>query len=378
MAGAIATIDWRGDLQIVAGLVRPEDMPKPADSGDSAGGDAGDDDTTADDRVRRPAISAPIASPADPQAEARKEAGVGIGLSDDLRSIRTALVKAHLGENFEAAFDLMLFQLGRAVFTHGYQEHALDIAVRETPDRPTMRMNDEEFGSWSPGEAMLADRSSLPLDWLTIEDGGESFAALRALPQDDKQRLFAATVARTVKGQLAFEPQARPELEATIARLDVDFAGQVRPTADMLWSRINKGRILEIARETLGPAWASARAKSKKPDIARAMEEAFAAGSPPLGRHRGRPRGRARLDPARLQGVRRGPCRRRGCRCGDSARNRGAGLRSRSGTGRRRRPGAGGTGKRQRARRSAGARGREHRGSGGARTPWRAHRRQRP
>ncbi len=280
MAGAIATIDWRGELQIVAGLVRPEDMPKPADSGDSAGGDADDGD---DDRVRRPAISAPIASPADPQAEARKEAGVGIGLSDDLRSIRTALVKAHLGENFEAAFDLMLFQLGRAVFTHGYQEHALDIAVRETPDRPTLRMNDEDFGAWSPGEAMLADRSSLPLDWLTIEDGGESFAALRALPQDDKQRLFAATVARTVKGQLAFEPQARPELEATIARLDIDFAGQVRPTADMLWSRINKGRILDIARETLGPAWASARAKSKKPDIARAMEEAFAAGSPPLG-----------------------------------------------------------------------------------------------
>ncbi len=287
IAGCIATIDWRGDLQIVAGLVRPEDMPKPDDSGNSAGGDAGDGDgdgaTAGDDRVRRPAISAPIASPADPQAEARKEAGVGIGLSDDLRSIRTALVKAHLGENFEAAFDLMLFQLGRAVFTPGYQEHALDIAVRETPDRPTMRMNDEDFGAWSPGEEMLADRSSLPLDWLTIEDGGESFAALRALPQDDKQRLFAATVARTVKGQLAFEPQARPELEATIARLDVDFAGHVRPTADMLWSRINKGRILDIAKATLGPAWASARAKSKKPAIAKAMEEAFAAGSPPLG-----------------------------------------------------------------------------------------------
>ena len=177
----------------------------------------------------------------------------------------------------------MLFQLGRAVFTHGSRDDALDVAVVETPDRPTLRMNDEEFGSWSPGEAMLAERSSLPLDWLTVEDGGESFAALRALPQDDKQRLFAASVARTVKGQLAFEPQARPELEATIARLDIDFAGQVRPTADMLWSRINKGRILDIARETLGPAWASARAKSKKPDIARAMEEAFAAGSPPLG-----------------------------------------------------------------------------------------------
>ena len=284
IAGAIATIAWNGEIQVIGGLVRPEDMPKPADSGDSAGGNVGDgDDATGPVRFQGPSISAPIASPPDPQAEARKQAGVGIGLADDLRSIRTALVKAHLGNDFEAAFDLMLFQLGRAVFTRGYRDHALDIAITETPDRPTMRVNDENFGAWSPGDAMLADRSSLPLDWLTIEDDGEAFAALRALPETQKQALFAASVARTVKGQLAFEPQARPELEATVARLDIDFACHVRPTADMLWSRINKGRILDIARETLGPAWASARAKSKKPDLARAMEETFAAGSPPLG-----------------------------------------------------------------------------------------------
>ncbi len=284
IAGAIATIDRNGELQVIGGLVRPEDMPKPADSGDSPGGDAGDGDgNDIAQPFQSPAISQPIASPPDPETQARKEAGVGIGLSDDLRSIRTALVKAHLGKDFEAAFDLMLFQLGRALFTHRDRVHALDIAVRETPDRPTMRMNDKDFGSWSPGEAMLADRSDLPLDWLTVKDDGESFAALRALPEADKQRLFAASVARTVKGQLAFEPQARPELEATVARLDIDFAAHVRPTADMLWSRINKGRILEIARETLGGAWASARAKSKKPAITQAMEEAFAAGSPPLG-----------------------------------------------------------------------------------------------
>ncbi len=284
VAGAIATIDRNGELQVIGGLVRPEDMPKPADSGDSPGGDAGDGDgNDIAQPFQSPAISQPIASPPDPEAKARKEAGVGIGLSDDLRSIRTALVKAHLGNDFEAAFDLMLFQLGRALFTHRDHAHALDIAVRETPDRPTMRMNDKDFGSWSPGEAMLPDRSDLPLDWLTVKDDGESFAVLRALPEADKQRLFAASVARTVQGQLAFEPQARPELEATVARLDIDFAAQVRPTADMLWSRIAKARILDIARETLGPAWASARAKSKKPAIAKAMEEAFAAGSPPLG-----------------------------------------------------------------------------------------------
>ena len=286
IAGCIATIGRDGKLQVIRGLVRPGDMPNPADAGKSDGGEAGDGDNgdaTGSDRLRGPSISGPMAPAPDPEAEARKEAGVGIGLSDDLRSIRTALVKAHLSKDFEAAFDLMLFQLGRAVFTHSSQTHALDIAIRETPDRPTMRMNDQDFDTWSPGEAMLADRSSLPLDWLAIGDDAESLAALRALPEADKQALFAATVSRTVKGQLAFEPQARPELEATVARLGIDFAGSVRPTAAMLWSRINKSRILEIARETLGTAWASARAKTKKPDLARAMEEAFAAGPPRVG-----------------------------------------------------------------------------------------------
>ena len=194
-------------------------------------------------------------------------------------------MKAKLAGDFEAAFDLMLFQLGRSVFTDGYKSHALDIAVRETADRPTMRMNDEDFAAWSPGEAMLEDRSGLSFDWLAIEDDGESFAAMRALSQAEKQALFAACVARTVKGQLAFEPLARPELEVTVARLDIDFASHVRPTADMLWSRINKGRILDIARSVLSPAWASDRSKNKKPDLAKAMEEAFAAGDPPLGLH---------------------------------------------------------------------------------------------
>ena len=294
IAGCIATIAHDGTLQVIHGLVRPEDIPKEPEAGDGAGqpatGDGTADGRTAEigtgsdaGRIDGPAMSGPMNLPKDREAEARKEAGVGIGLADDLRSIRTALVKAKLAGDFEAAFDLMLFQLGRSVFTDGYKAHALDIAVRETADRPTMRMNDADFAAWSPGEAMLEDRSALAFDWLAIEEDDESFAALRELSQAEKQALFAACVARTVKGQLAFEPQARPELEATVARLDIDFAKHVRPTADMLWSRIAKGRILDIARSVLSLAWASARSKNRKPDLAKAMEQAFAAGDPPLG-----------------------------------------------------------------------------------------------
>ena len=246
MAGCIVTVGNDGSLQVIAGLVKPEDMPKQteadrtAEAATNAGNGHDPDAATHGTHPAGPALSQPMAPPKDREAEARKEVGVGIGLADDLRSVRTALVKAKLAGDFEAAFDLALFQMGRAVFTPGYHDHALDIAVKETPDRPNTRMNDADFADWSPGEAMLEDRSHLSFDWLEIEDDGESFAALRALPRAEKEALFAASVARTVKGQLAFEPQARPELEATVARLDIDFAAHVRPTAAMLWSRIAK------------------------------------------------------------------------------------------------------------------------------------------
>ena len=286
VAGCIVTIGHDGAMQAIQGLVKPEDMPDRTAAGE-AGAEAGKgqdaDSRPVQSMSGGPSVSPPMAPPPDREAEARKEAGVGIGLADDLRHVRTALIKAHLAGDFEAAFDLMLFQMARSVFTHGYTPHALDISVRETADRPPVRMNDEDFASWSPGEAMLADRSGIALDWMEIEDDGESFAALRAMPVSDKQALFAACVARTVKPQLAFEPQARPELEATVARLGIDFAKHVRPTAAMLWSRLTKARLLDIARIVFGIAWASARAKTRKPVLAEAMETAFAAGGTPAG-----------------------------------------------------------------------------------------------
>ena len=50
-----------------------------------------------------------MAFPKDREAEARKEAGGVIRVAASLQVIRTALVKAHLAEDFEAAFDLKLF-----------------------------------------------------------------------------------------------------------------------------------------------------------------------------------------------------------------------------------------------------------------------------
>ena len=266
IAGCIVTLKHGGELRLVQGLVKPGDMPCDT-PGDDENGDSG------------PGIEPPRAAPSNPEAEARDKAGVGIGLADDLRAVRTGDVKAHLATDFTAAFDLMLFQLARGVFTGGYHADALDITVRETADRPLVRGNGEGLPEFDVrDEKLAADKASLPLAWMGEEDDGDAFGKLCALSQSDKQRLFASCVARTVKDQLAFEPKARPELEAAIARLGIGFAGLFRPTAAMFWGRIRKGRILDIARATLGPAWAQSRAKKKKAELAKAMEEAFAAG----------------------------------------------------------------------------------------------------
>ena len=285
IAGCIATIGNDGELKLIQGLVRPEDMPaREAGDADMAGQDDTSDGESASSGIEAPTLAAPLASPGDAEAEARKEAGVGIGLADDLRAIRTAIVKSQLACDFEAAFDLLLFQLARSVFTNGYHDDALDIRAAETPDRPAMRVNDDAFGDINVGEKHLEiDRAAQKLDWTGLSDT-EAFAELRALSERDKRTLFASCVARMLKGQLAFEPKARPEVEATVARLDIDFAAAVRGnrdqvwTVDLLWSRLRKDRILAVARETLGEAWAQAEAKQKKADIAKAMEDAFAHG----------------------------------------------------------------------------------------------------
>ena len=285
IAGCIATVGNDGELKLIQGLVRPEDMPaREAGDADADGHDDTGDGESASSGIDAPTFMAPLASPGDAEAEARKEAGVGIGLADDLRAIRTAIVKSQLACDFDAAFDLLLFQLARSVFTSGYHDDALDIRATETPYRPAMRVNDDAFSTVNVGEKHLEiDRAAQKLDWTGLSDD-EAFAELRALPERDKRTLFASCVARTLKGQLAFEPKARPEVEATVAQLGIDFAAAVRGnrdqvwSADLLWSRLRKDRIVAIACETLGETWAQAEAKQKKADIAKAMQDAFAHG----------------------------------------------------------------------------------------------------
>ena len=263
VAGCIVTIGEDNKAEVLQGFVRREDAAEAAKLQDAG------------NRV----VGAAATTSVDPTAKARKKVGVGLGLADDLRAIRNNLIKSRLAGNFALALDLVVFQFARVVFERGYHTTALDIDVRETPNSPYAGDGDKRFGAVNIGEKYLeADRELLPLAWLAVKRPGEAFANMRALSQSSKERLFAACVARTLKGQLGWEPQACPQVEAVVAALGIDFAAEFRPPADLYWQRITKGTILEVARNTLGADWANAHDKDKKKDLAKAMEKAFAAG----------------------------------------------------------------------------------------------------
>ncbi len=329
-SGCIVTIGSLGELIIHKGLVRRQDehlVPEPAPPGPAtstpgpgaqaaapaAGADgaeihanpppassepnaAGDRDdereqpTPAPDG-RKAAATSPDAGYRPPQYEqaerdasaaATQDAGLRLGLAEDLRLIRTGIVKAYLECDPELALDLAAYQMVSAVFG-GTPDGPLAIEITATRDLPEGVDPDdrEAVAQRSPGARMLsAEATCLKLDWLQAPTPRERMLQFRALRPKERRRLLAAAVARALTPQLAFDPGARPETEAVVEALDIPFHELYRPDLEHFWRRMGRREMLQIASETLGEEWAEAHETDRKETLAQAMAEAF--GKSPL------------------------------------------------------------------------------------------------
>ena len=330
-SGCIVTIGGDGDLVIHRGLVRRQDehlvpappapgqatntpnptaeAAAPADSTDGAEADpspppappapaaAGtrnderDHPTPAPDRGRAAApppgggYRPPQYDHAEPdeRAAATQDAGLRLGLADDLRLIRTGIVKACLQCDLEFAFDLAAYQMASAVFG-GKPDGPLAIEITATRDVPEGVDPDdrEAVAQSSPGARMLAAEAGyLKLDWVQAPTPRDRFLQFRALKPKERHRLFAAAVARALTPQLAFDPDARPETEAVAQALDIPFHELYRPDLEHFWRRMGRREMLAIAGETLGEKWAEAHETDRKETLAKAMADAFGKNPPP-------------------------------------------------------------------------------------------------
>ena len=330
-SGCIVTIGGEGDLVIHKGLVRRQDehlvpapptpgpatnapgptaeAAAPADGAAGAGADPTPPPATPEPAAAgapsdEPEHPAPAPSPGraaaptpdagyrppqydhtepDERAAATQDAGLRLGLADDLRLIRTAIVKACLQCDLELAVDLAAYQMASAVFG-GKPDGPLAIEIAATGDVPEGVDPDdrEAVAQRSPGARMLsAEAADLKLDWLKAPTPRERLLQFRALKPKERRRQLAAAVARALTPQLAFDPDARAETEAVVEALDIPFHELYRPDLEHFWRRMGRREMLQVAAETLGEQWAEAHETDRKETLAQAMAAAFGKDPPP-------------------------------------------------------------------------------------------------
>ncbi len=276
MAGCLVSIDRFGEVQVEAGLVRPDDMPQSCEP------DAADETKVSTAESGEPAMRVTPPRPIgthigadgkadNPQTVALKDAGLSAALGDDLRAIRHQITQAHLAANFDVAFDLMLYSMCKDVFSR-YTFTKTPIDVRLTPVMVTASRQHLEG---TVAERMLETlKDRLRLEWMDLPKP-EDFTAMSALPADAKQALFAFTASQGLIQQLSVDHKACPVFEHAGNRLAVDVAGCWRPTAENYFGRVTKDRMLRTARETVSEAWADDHESYKKGQLAEVMGRAF-------------------------------------------------------------------------------------------------------
>lgn len=245
IAGCILTVDYYGRLIIHEGLVKSEDK-KDFNKVSIEGNDA-------------------LNKLVQPYSKS---------LTDSLKFYRLHVMKLHMANNFETAFDVAVYVLCIATFKAG--RHRKDwLTVRGTKFcLPfTFQAEDETAILQQQEEADFI--TSLPLEWLNNEDETERFTSFCNLDEQEKKQLFSFCVAQSLQPQLTTESHASPLFEIVCKRLGVELQKYWRPTERNFFSRISKPKLLNLGEEIFGRKWVDSYSDLKKTGIVKRLHDAF-------------------------------------------------------------------------------------------------------
>ncbi|MBE1294787.1 ParB/RepB/Spo0J family partition protein [Phycobacter azelaicus] len=273
IAGCVVTINHAGEVTYHEGLVRAEDIPEPsqdASSDDAETGDSEDNVDAAGPTIELPQSMRSSSIPVDPTEAARKDQGIPRALADDLRASRHQILQAHLAADYATAYDTMLYAMALNALGHGGYKSPLDMSLR-----PAMTMGSKELLKETVASHMLdALNEGLSVSWMLLEQP-EDFQAMCKLPDEEKQALFAWCTAYALKQQLSNDSQSNAAIEVIGERLSVDVAACWRPTSETYWARVKKDHALTTANSLIGERWSDDKSGLRKPELAKAMEQAF-------------------------------------------------------------------------------------------------------
>jgi len=213
-SGCIVTFSRSGELSVLEGLARKEDVPqsKPATNGDATC-------TESDEQEAK---------------------GISQALRDDLRAYRQQIVQANLLTDPAAATDVLHYSMACQVLGDRYDSGAM-VNVQFSRVESTTSRSDTDLGR-AFDELCSAERG-LNTEWLAIEDRGERFIAYRALSQKDKTSLLVYCVSVL----LSVDNKGRNlAMESLISGLEIPFSDYWRPTEDNYLKRISVAQLENI------------------------------------------------------------------------------------------------------------------------------------
>tara|TARA_R110000851_G_scaffold333445_1_gene513226 strand:- start:45914 stop:48046 length:2133 start_codon:yes stop_codon:yes gene_type:complete len=274
VAGCIVSISHNGEPRLETGLVRPEDLPEPEATPSDQPGDESvsdnEDAVSAGPNIELPQAMQRSDVPINATDSARKEQGIPRALADDLRATRHQIIRAHMAADYDTAYDAMLYAMVISVLGNYRSQSPLDLSLR-----PATTTASRETLKDTVAERMLeALNDGLNIAWMEAK-APEDLAQLSALPEPDKQALFAWCAAYALNQQLSNDTNASAVIEAIGSRLNVDVAACWRPTADTYWGRVKKDHTLDMAKALIDNRWADDKSGLRKAEIAKAMEQAF-------------------------------------------------------------------------------------------------------
>ena len=266
ISGCIVTLDHYGELDITYGLVKPEDdtqKPEPEDETEGEESENGDDDME-DEGYQS-------ASVRDERADGKFD--YTSALLTDLKHDRLRVMRLYMADNYEVAFDTALYVMCLRDLNPSYY-YGHDFLQVRANKVSLVGSNDDTGKELQAKEEKLL--KELPLAWLGNKNEAERYEAFCALSVEDKQRLFAACIARALAPQLAGEASKSHLFDAVGKRLGVDVAQHWRPRKTNFLDRVTKKDVLAIGQEVLSEEWSKQHANKKKDEAATPLDAAFA------------------------------------------------------------------------------------------------------
>lgn len=211
-AGVIAELSHDGALRLRCGLVRPEDHAA--------------------------AVEAGLAQPAPTRGTGTEKKGpYSAALAADLAAIRTGALQAALLEKPELALDLLTFVLSQPARAGALPLAVTAEAAQNQPDTGAETLTLPEALTDPAPERLSADETA------------KGFAAFRARPKKERNRILAASVARALSAPLA--DKAPPLVEALIEIAGMAPRAVWTPEAGF-FKRLTKEQLLAIEAGIMG------------------------------------------------------------------------------------------------------------------------------